>query len=151
MHAYDFTFYSSSIAIQHVETARPYRTLACVHWSTVPYDFGHLSVAVRRLIRLIGISARPSDYQLVHRDSVCRFFSTSFRTSCSVRPSRFSTSILQHVDAARPSSSSTPALRYFITNFFLGSASSVLRRVAAARPSSTNVSALLSVVSVTVI
>ena len=105
MHAYDFTFYSSSIAIQHVETARPYRTLACVHWSTVPYDFGHLSVAVRRLIRLIGISARPSDYQLVHRYSVCRFFSTSFRTSCSVRPSQFSHRFfgtsMQHVRGRR--------------------------------------------------
>ena len=139
MHAYDFTFYSSSIAIQHVETARPYRTFACVHWSTVPYDFGHLSVAVRRLIKLIGISARPSDYQLVHRYSVCRFFSTSFRTSCSVRPSRFSTSILRHVDAARPSSSSTPALRYIVTNFFLGPSSSVQHVDSSARRGSSSI------------
>ena len=79
------------------------------------------------------------DYQLVHRDSVCRFFSTSFRTSCSVRPSSFSTLILRHVDTARPSSSSTPALRYIVTNFFLGPSSSVQHVDSTARRDSSSV------------
>ena len=87
MHAYDFTFYSSSIAIQHVETARPYRTLTCVHWSTVPYDFGHLSVAVRRLIRLICISARPSRFSM----SVLQYVVSNFLL--------FSSFAVPHIDS----------------------------------------------------
>ena len=155
MRAYDFTFYSTSIAIQHVETARPYRTLTCVHWSTVPYNFGHLSVAVRRLIRLICISARPSiisssieiQYvgssvrrfellaRFVLRGSAHRFFGTSMRHIRRRRVRQLFGTLSRTSSSARPLQFST----------------SILRRVAAARPSSTNASALLCVVSVTVI
>ena len=73
-------------------------------------------------------------------------FSSSKRILRSARrPSRFSTLVLQHVNATRPPSSSTSALRYIITDFLFGSFFSVQHIDSSARQS--NSSAVVQYVS----
>ena len=70
-----------------------------------------------RLVVLRG-SARwffSTSTRLVHRHPVRQLFGTSLRTSCSVRSSQFSTSILQHVRATRPPSSDMSALQCVVS------------------------------------